>query len=454
MSRAEFFLVAKRLKRFRFVHLLIAPLVAAVMVAVLLFQGYLVSLAGEFTGHLVYPEIPAGFLARVLPGVKPPVVTDAALQLQLSLWTVVTPSGRVEMAAVSNSRLPNWLEPLPGDVWLPASQRDQVYTQQVNDQIALTRFNGKSWITAQARVAGYYQDGGYLSPLLVNPTWAVAWVNQSAESTILAYPEQANKQLQRWVSENPQAELLTQSSIVQSASSMVGSLYSGGYVAVLMGAIFLALGFSVLALLVFLDSRSEIAVFKALGLRPSEVGRLFWAEFGVSTLAGVLIGWGAIGWLHTRFGSLITVNWSVFQVALIVVVGSYGLAMLAPARLARRAQVNELLLRRPILLWSQVVSTPNRQNPGLDDLRARGWSCIKLEMDDDGTPGAVLRPAGSFVRQGETLAWQSTWFGMGERKYVAPHDGILELVDLQRGVLAISPTERNDDSAGEVARDK
>lgn len=432
-------LAAQRLRRFRFVHLLIAPLVAMVLTGVLIWQGYLVSLTGQFTGRLDYPTLPADILARVMPGVTPPVVTDARLQLQLNCWDVVAPGGQVEMAGVTSSQLATWQEPAAGEVLLPESKHGQVFLQEVGDQITLARFSDQAWRRVQARVAGYYSDGGYLSPILVNAAWALEWVGANPESVMLGYPEQANKQLDRWSGLNPQAELTTSVTISQDASGLVGSLYSGGNAAVFLGCVFLALGFGILAMLVFLDSRTELAVLKAMGLRPREVGLLFWAEFGVSTLAGILLARLVMLWVGAQFADLLTLNGTVYRTGVLVVAGSFAFAMLAPARLAVRAQVNELLLRRPILLWSRTVSATERKNPGLDDLHDRGCTCIQLERDEHGFPGVVLHRQGASVMQGETLAWQSVWLGMGEKKYVAPHAGVLEVVDAQRGVLAISP---------------
>ncbi|HHW99470.1 MAG TPA: hypothetical protein GX738_07585 [Firmicutes bacterium] len=117
---------------------------------------------------------------------------------------------------------------------------------------------------------------------------------------------------------------------------------------------------------------------------------------------------------------------------------SFAIALYAPARLARVAAVNELLLKRPILLFTQVISNVEGHRPALDDLVNRGWSCIKLETDEKGFLGTVVPQIGAFVRQGELLAWQPTWFGMGEKRYVAPHDGIVQVVDPKRGVVALS----------------
>lgn len=441
MNKAEPFLVGRRLWRFRFVHLLIALLTAATLMAVMIHRGYLVSLTGQFGGQLVQPTLPADTLVRVSSGVTPPVVTDARLQLQLDCWQVVTPAGKAEMAGVASSLLSDWRQPAPGEVLLPLSLRDQTYHQAVGDQITLVWLGGQGWRRVQATVAGYYPDGGFVSPLLVDPAWAVEWVGANPTSRWLAYPELANKQLERWSSLNPGAELTTANSIARDADNLVASLYSGGSAVVLLGSAFLGLGFGILALLVFLDSRTELAVLKATGLRPVEVGRLFWVEFGCSSAAGLLLGLLALTWVRDRLAELLTLNPTVFRSGLVVVVGSFGLAMLAPTRLATRAKVNELLLRRPILLWSRVISSPERPSPGLEDLQRHGWSCIRLERDDSAFRGVVLRPAGSKVKQGETLAWQSTWFGLGEQQYLAPHDGLLQLVDIERGVLAISAWE-------------
>lgn len=441
MNRAIPFLIGRRLWRFKFVHLVIAAFVATVLVAIMLFQGYLLSLTGEFSGQLSYPQIPAAYLAKIPQGASQPYVTSGSLQLQLFTWPVFAPGGRVEMAGVGSSRLPEWPVPEPGDIWLPTSLRGSIFNEQVDEEITLTRFDGRNWSTATAKVAGYYQDGAYLNPLLANMQWVSEWVSQMPESTVLAYNEHAGAQLQRWFNsfqQARQAELLTEHNIVQGADSLVRSLYSGGNTAVLMGAIFLALGFGVMALLVFLDSRQELAILKSMGTRPREAGLFFWIEFGISAGVGVLLGWLAMRWLEPRLGLQIVNNFTVFRIGFLIVAGSYLLAMLAPARLANRAQVNDLLYRRPVLLWSESVSEAQGAQMALSDLTARGWTCIRLEQDDGNFPGIILRTAGSRVKEGETLAWQSTMFGLGEKRYLAPHDGTLQVADSQRGALAIS----------------
>ncbi|MGI6358466.1 MAG: FtsX-like permease family protein [Bacillota bacterium] len=438
MNRAIPFLIGKRLWKFKFVHLVIAAFVATVLMAIMLYQGYLVALTGQFGGKLNHPQIPTVYLARAPQGTGLPYVTSGSLQLQLSTWPVFAPGGRVEMAGVSVSRLPEWPVPEPGEVWLPASLRGSVFNEQVDDEITLTRFDGRNWTSATAKVAGYYQDGGYLTPLLANMHWVSEWVRQIPNNTLLAYTERAGQQLERWANNFRQAELLTKHHIAQGAGSLVRSLYAGGNTAVLMGAIFLALGFGVMALLVFLDSRSELAMLKAMGIKPREAGIFFWIEFGISAGVGVLLGWLLMRWLQPRLGTTVVFNGSVFQTALLIIVGSYLLAMLIPTRLAHRAQVNDLLFRRPVLLWSEPVRETRGKQAGLSDLTSKGWTCIKLEVDDGSFPGIILRTAGSSVKEGETLAWQSTWFGLGEKRYIAPHDGILQVADHQRGVLAIS----------------
>lgn len=439
MNKAVAFLIRRRLWRFRFIHLVITGLVATVMVSVLLFQGYLMALTGEFTGQLTYPTLPNACLVRIPANGILPSLWRIAPQLQLSTWSVSIAAGQVEMAGVSNTSLSDWPLPAPGEVWLPASQRGRLYTEQVGDILTVSQLGGRDWASAEARVAGYYDDGGYLSPILASMQWIGGWSRQSPNSTIVGYPEQAAQDLRRWASSYPEAELLTPQGIAQGASDLVSSLYSGGYAAVLMGAIFLALGFGVMALLVFLDSRTELAILKALGTRPREAGFFFWGEFSAAVLLGVPLGWWLTQWLQSRLDIPIALSGSVFRTALTVVLISYGLAMLAPARLAQRAQVNDLLFHRPVLLLSQSVSSLSRHEPSLHDLLSRGWSCIRLETDGEAFPGIVLRPVDATVKQGETLAWQSTCFGLGEKKYVAPHDGILRVADESRGVLAIEP---------------
>lgn len=435
-------LLSRRLRRFRFTYLLAALLVAAVLTAALLYQGYVNALSSQFSGRITYPEIPSAIIARQLAGAPVPVVVEAKPKVQLHLWNVGTRHGSVQLAGVGSSQLDEWPQPAAGDVWLPESLRGQVFNEKVGDRLALTYFSQQERSTATVRVAGYYADGGWLSPLLVNQAWAAAWLEVEADSTIYAYPETAQSALQRWRERSEQPQLIHQTDIIQSANKLVGSIYSGGSGTIILGVVFLALGLGTLALLVFLDSRSEFAILKALGLRPRTVGGLLWAEFGVALLVGLGIGWGAVLLIQQQVTFPLALDTRLFSFGLLLVAVAYVVALMAPARLARVALVNELMLQRPILLWKQVISRGTDRHPAFHDLVEQGYTCLLLERDEQNFRGAILQPVGARVRQGEPLAFLPVWFGMGEKHYVAPHDGVLQVVDPARGVIAIAHEQK------------
>lgn len=436
------FLLCKRLHRFRFPYLLAAFLVAAVLTAALLYQGYVNALSSQFRGRLTHPTIPGAIMARQLPGVQPPVVVNAQPLLKLHIWDINTRHGNLQIAGVASTTLADWPLPQPGEVWLPESLKGQVFDEEVGDTIALTHLGNQGRSTATARVAGYYADGGFLNPLLVSQAWVASWLDEEAGSIILAYPEAALNELRRWEGNNEKAELIRQNDVVQNATNLVGSIYAGGQGAILLGVVFLALGLGTLAMLVFLDSRGEFAVLKALGLRPRTVGRLLWAEFAVTVAVGLGIGWVILLLTARQVGFPLAIDTHLFRYGLLLVAIAYLVALVAPARLARVALVNELMLGRPILLWKQIIGKPVERHPAFHDLLEQGLTCLKLERDGQSFRGAILQAVGARVKQGEPLAFLPVWFGMGEKHYVAPHDGILRVVDPGRGVIGIAPIQK------------
>ncbi|NLW16369.1 MAG: hypothetical protein GX033_01700 [Firmicutes bacterium] len=434
---------SKRVWCFRFVHLLVAGLVAAVVVAALLFQGYVGAIGEDFAGRLVVPQFP-GAAAVFAPGsVEPPSQITTPPNLQLSLLDVTTRHGNVRLAAVIFSNGSGWPMPQGNEAWLPASLRGQVFDEEIGDRIILTHFGGRPWKQAEVVVAGYYEDVQLLSPILVSLPWAYNWLgNDLAYSqTVLVYPEAALKQLQRNFHRIPNAEMVRLDAAFLGVKYLVRNMFAGGDLALFLGIVFLAIGISIFGLLVFIDSRSEIAILKTLGLKPGEVSRLLLMEFGFSTLLGVGLGWGAISVLQRYITFPFKYDWTLLRHGILLVVFAYTIALFAPARLARVATVNELLLKRPILLFTQVITNIEGQRPALHDLISRGWTCLKLESDGNDFLGTVVPRVGSYVRKGELVGWQPTWFGMGEKRYIAPHDGIVQVVDGKRGVVAIAPDQ-------------
>lgn len=432
-------LARKRVVRFRFIHLLATVLIGAVVTVALTYQGYVGALADNFKGRLIYPELP-GDVALQAPGLcEQPNTARHNPTLHLTMWNVTTRHGNVRMAGVIGTRQDNWPHPKEHEVWLPASLRGQVYNEVAGDSLLLTYLGHGEWRQAELTVAGYYEDGRYLSPILVNQAWGREWLGPSAvDETIIVYPQEAYSLLRRNVTSIRGASLVPLDHSLHGANYLVSNMYAGGNGAILLGIAFLAIGIGTFGLLVFLDSRSEIAVLKALGLKPKEASRLLWIEFSLSALFGLLLGWGTLNLLQERINFPLKLDLALLRLGFILVSAAFTVALYAPARLANVATVSELLLKRPILLWTQKITPVEGSRPALHDLISQGWTCLQLERDDNGFLGSVIPVVGTYVRQGELLAWQPIWFGMGEKRYVAPHDGVLQVIDPQRGVLAIS----------------
>lgn len=430
-------LAAKRFYRFRFVHLLVSILVAAVVIVTLLYQGYLASLTENFAGRLQYPDLP-GDVAVFLPGYATEPYISTPLTISLASWQLVTRHGQVTVAALRNSNLPTWPLPDRNEVWLPSSQRGQVYNEEIGDNFTFTRFTGSTLQQASLQVAGYYDDGGFFSPVLVNPVWALGWLGETADSTLITYPEAAYSTLLRRLSGNQGVRIVRFSELVHSAGYLVSSMYAGGNVALLLGIIFLAIGVAVFALLIFLDSRTELAILKTLGLKAGEAAGLLWVEFAIAITAGLLLGWAVLYQLAAHLSFPLTVAWPLLRFGLYFVTISYILALYIPTRLARVATVNELLLKRPILLWTKTIPIVSGRRPAYEDMLSRGWSCLELDREDDKFSVSIMPELGSIVREGELLAWQPIWFGLAEKRYLAPHAGIVQVIDPVRGLIAIS----------------
>ncbi len=350
-------LARKRFLHFRAIHLLTAVLVGAVVAIVLLYQGYVGALADNFTGRLVFPEFP-GEVALRIPGFgAPPSTVWHNPTLSLTMWDVATCHGDVRMAGVVGTRLDNWPHPGEQEVWLPASLQGQVYNEVAGDSFSLTYFGEGEWRHAELTVAGYYEDGGYLNPILVNYAWACDWLGQQTiDETIITYWQESLYQLNRGLAQLPGASLVMLDHSLCGANHLVSNMYAGGNGAILLGVIFLAIGMGTFGLLVFLDSRSEIAVLKALGLKPKEASRLLLLEFSLSALIGLLLGWCSLNLLQGRVSFPFKLDLALLRHGFILVAVSFVIALFSPARLARVATVNELLLKRPILLWIREIS--------------------------------------------------------------------------------------------------
>lgn len=432
-----FIILARRLRRFRLPYCLAALLVAVVLTGILLYQGYVAALSSRFRGNLLAPTLPGDIVARRFLGSNDPVVVKAEPVLRLHLWPILTAQGWLEVAGVGETRLPQWPAPQSGQVWLPASLEGRVFSHSVGDSLVLTYLGKEGRLSARAEVAGYYDDGGLVSPLLANQTWLAAWLGAEAHELLLAYPETAQTELKRWQGNNEGAQLLYRGEAIQQASNLVGSVYAGGKGVVVLGLAFLALGLGTLALLVFLDSHPEFAVLKALGLKSGTTAGLLGLEFALASGMGLALAWLALSALKKVVSFPLILDGRLLGQGSFLTATAFLAALAAPMRLAKVALVNELMLGRPILLWKQVITKGPQNLPAFSDLTEAGLTCLKLQQDGQGFQGAILQKQGKRVRQGETLAWESIWFGMGERHYAAPHDGILQVVDLQRGVLAL-----------------
>lgn len=439
-------LARKRLWYFRFIHLLTALLVAAVVVAALLYQGSLMALGSGFKGKLERPQLP-GDVAILQMGYRPhPGLTNARQPvLHLALRSIYTDYGQQSLAAVISSNHKDWPTPSPGEIYLPASLQEQM-PAATGDYIMLSYFGG-GVLQTELCVGGFYENGGYLAALLVNESWFDGWLGLNAATETISVYRQTDydelyKGMRRLSGQADKAIRLSQS--LQDADTLVNTMYGASKGIMVLVIVFLAIGIGTFALLIFLDSRQELAILKASGFKPKQAGALLGLEFLFSSFVGLLLGYGGFLFFNNVSGSTLEANTPLMVMGAAVLITAFVFALLAPVRLAVVATVNELLLRRPILMWTQRATPLASRRPALDDLISRGFTCFILEHDEKDFLGTVVPQVGTQVRRGELLAWQPILFGIGEKRYLAPFDGVVEAIDGSRGVLALSTSGREE----------
>lgn len=419
-----------------------ASLVIALTVttAWLLYWGYMQHMGAAMAARVEAPPFPGDF-AISLPPDSPGFVVGSTyatpLQSYFSL-EVETAYGRQALAAVSmSSRDAPLPRPAAGEVWLPNSV-SALQTVAVGDELQIRVPQGLHYHTLAPRVAGFYPAYEFVPAIVIDRSWLLAQGIQVSAPEITIY--RRSEQFNRWSGRLPEgASLITAATAAEQARGIVDVAFSSGGAAVSTLFIFLLLGVGTFCLLTYLDSRRELALLKSMGLRPKELGALFVLE-GVCTavLAFVLAGLAA-GWLDHRTSLPIELDGRLliraFGLCALAIAGAISL----PYLLTQRASVNELMFGRPVPVFRTRIQQLLRRHPALEPLLSAGYALIKLPANEDGFPGICFRQAGEAVKANETLAWESLAWGLGEREYLAPCDGIVQSCDLQQGLIVIKP---------------
>lgn len=101
----------------------------------------------------------------------------------------------------------------------------------------------------------------------------------------------------------------------------------------------------------------------------------------------------------------------------------------------------ELLFSRPLPPGSEVLAQVGETvdagtvvafEPTRDRLHV-----IRLEVDEDGVVGTVIKSVGEECRRGETVCYHHYLFGLGWKEYVSPADGVVDSLDPGGGYLVV-----------------
>lgn len=245
----------------------------------------------------------------------------------------------------------------------------------------------------------------------------------------------------------PDALIMTSQQAQVVAQQAVRDTYQGFGNLVLLFFVFLTLGVLTALLLSFIDSKRELSVLKSLGLMPRELWGLFLINGVVTAVLGLGFGIGLAylaGKIMQARGVVLTIapqhilslSW---RVAL-----AYALAIAAPAALARRATVNQLLYDQPIPLLSNRVTTLRRHHLIFEERLAQGWQVVQLPVIEGVLEGFIFKSVGDQVRQGEVVGFSPGWWGLTYTEYVATIDGEVAMWQEDSGILAIKPNTNNE----------
>lgn len=422
-------------------HLASTVIASAVVLAWLLYWGYMEFMGASMSSRVAKSDFPADVAISLPAGTYYSINSSYAKMLQsYQAFEVETPLGMQPVAAVvtsgNNAPLP---DPAPGEVWLPDDLRglNQI---DVGSPFQISYLQNQYYHVLEGRVAGFYPGYDYYPAIVVASSWlSDRGVLEGAEE-VSFYSWTGSSG--RWPGHLPDgAKVLTAESTAEQARRVVEVAFSSGGEGVGLLFLFMILGVGTFSLLSYMDSRRELALCKSMGLRPKEVSGLFVFEGAFTFLLAFGIAL-AIATAMERWTAL-PVSLTGMQIARAALLSlvAFAAATAVPYVLTQRASVNELLLGRPVPLFRSSTDGLNRHYPALEPLLAAGFRLLKLRTVDDKFDGICFRHVGQRVKVGETLAWEGSTWGLVEREYLAPCNGEIVQANLDQGLLVIRPDQ-------------
>lgn len=392
------------------------------------------------SGRVTSVAFPADFAIVLPPGTDYAMNNYYAETLQTyQALEVETSLGLQPVAAIYYSSpsapLP---DPAPGGIWLPDSLRG-LGGLAAGSTFTLRYLQDMRYRDVSGTVAGYYSSYDYYPAIIVDSYWLTEQGTRLKAEQVSLYKQAVN--FGRWPGHLPAgAKLVTARTTAERAREIVAVAFSSGGEGVGLLFLFLVLGVGTFNLLSFMDSRRELALLKSMGLQPREMSGLFVIENLLTGLLGIGAGVITVSVLDGWTMLPIELTWPLVGRMVLLCVVAFAAATAAPFILARKGSVNQLLLGRPIPLVRRTVTDVARRYPALEPLLAAGFQLVKLPSEDGGFPGICFRRMGQMVKQGETVAWQGSVWGMKELEYIAPCDGEVVQADLTQGLLVIKPS--------------
>lgn len=374
---------------------------------------------------------------RPVPELK---ATGRSLQL-------ASPYGQLSVLALQPGTSYNGPLPLAGQVLvneklasglgLPTSDNLTLANPETSAEITLQIAGSFSAGSTSGHVLLLYQD---LEPLLTNSGYNVFLYDGADQLK----PQSALDALNRFY---PDSLILTSQQAQLVAQQAVRDTYQGFGNLVLLVFVFLTLGVLTALMLSFIDSKRELSVLKSIGLMPRELWCLFLFSGLATAVGGFLLGvgltYGASRVMETRGVAISLLPHHILSLGWRVLL-AYVLAIAAPAGLARRATVNQLLYDQPIPLFSNKVTILRRHRQLFEDELAQGWQVVQLPVIEGVLEGFVFKKEGDQVKVGEVLAFSPGWWGLSYTEYVATIDGEVAIWREESGILAIKPKADNE----------
>ncbi len=416
-----------------------AVITALVVTAWLLYWGYMEYMGASMSGRVASAAFPADFAIVLPPGTDYAMNSYYAETLQTyQALEAETALGLQPVAAIYYSSpgapLP---DPAPGEIWLPDSLRGWGEIA-AGSPFTLRYLQDMRYREVSGTVAGYYPSYDYYPAIVVDSYWLTEQGMRLEAEQVSLYQQAAN--FGRWPGHLPMgAKLVTARTTAERAREIVAVAFSSGGEGVGLLFLFLVLGVGTFNLLSFMDGRRELALLKSMGLRPGEMGGLFVIESLLTGLLGIGAGLITVSVLDGWTMLPIEVTWPLIGRMTFLCFLAFAAATAAPFILAKKGSVNELLFGRPIPLIRRTVTDIARRYPALEPLLAAGFQLVKLPSADGDFPGICFRRLGQTVKQGETVAWQGSAWGLKELEYLAPCDGEVVQADLSQGLLVIKP---------------